>query len=222
MRVLVVWPVMLLAAGCLTDPPYRPHGAQPAQQPSGSTSGPTGSSGPRAGTPLKPTTDQSLAPPTGGSYQTNLSGQPSGPQPPPFVAPTTAQGGANPPPPMAPPPMAPAAPPSASSSAPPSALPTTVAGRYQCWVNGAGMYAPSSLGLVTLDFNNTYSSTQSQATGTYRVDGSHLLLTGGPLAGYVGSFESNQNGRLVRFRADMPGDPGPSQKIGDHVCYLAH
>lgn len=84
------------------------------------------------------------------------------------------------------------------------------------------MYAPSSLGVITLDFNNSYSSTQSQATGTYKLDGSHVLLVGGPLAGYVGSLETNQNGRLVRFRVEMPSEPGASLRIGDHVCYLAH
>lgn len=160
---------------------------------------------------MRPTTDPNLAPPaTGGSYQTNLSGQPSGPQPPPFidnggVSVSNTNGGYAQPVPM-----------------PQAAPPPSVAGRYQCWVSGAGMYAPSSLGLVTLDFNNSYSSTQSQATGTYKVDGSHVLLAGGPLAGYVGSLETNQNGRLVRFRVEMPSDPGPAQKIGDHVCYLAH
>ncbi|CAN5300619.1 hypothetical protein BH11MYX1_BH11MYX1_11180 [soil metagenome] len=216
MRILVVAPALLLAAGCLTDPPYRPYSAQSSQQ---SGSGPLLPPAPKAD-PLKPTTDPNLAPPSsGGSYQTNLSGQPSGPQPPPYIASSPGQTGgqagvpgASPPPPIAPPPQA----------TPPSALPTTVAGRYQCWVNGAGMYAPSSLGLVTLDFNNSYSSTQSQATGTYKVDGSHVLLTGGPLAGYVGSLETNQNGRLVRFRVEMPSDPGPALRIGDHVCYLAH
>ncbi len=219
---LVVVPALLLAAGCLTDPPYRPYSAQqaPQQQP-GYGPQPPGPPPMQAG-PLRPTTDPNLAPPsTGGSYQTNLNGQPTGPQPPPFIDNSGQQGGvsvsntnggyppaAQPAPPQ-PPPMPQAAP------------PTSVAGRYQCWVNGAGMYAPSSLGLVTLDFNNSYSSTQSQATGTYKVDGSHVLLTGGPLAGYVGSLETNQNGRLVRFRTEMPSDPGPTQKIGDHVCYLA-
>jgi hypothetical protein len=105
---------------------------------------------------------------------------------------------------------------------PPPPMPQSaqVAGRYQCWVAGAGMYAQSALGLVTLDFNNSYSSTQNTSTGTYRVDGAHVLLTGGPLAGYVGALENNANGPLVRFRVERPNDPGPQLQTGDHVCYL--
>jgi hypothetical protein len=109
-----------------------------------------------------------------------------------------------------------------ATGAPPAnnGLPASVAGRYQCWIAGAGMYAQSNLGLITLDFNNSYSSTQNTSTGTYRVDGTHVLLTGGPLAGYVGAFESNANGPLVRFRAELPNDPGTQLRVGDHVCYL--
>jgi hypothetical protein len=109
----------------------------------------------------------------------------------------------------------------ATGAPPPMNSAPSVAGRYQCWVSGAGMYAQSNLGLITLDFNNSYSSTQNTSTGTYRVDGTHVLFTGGPLAGYVGALESNSNGPLVRFRAELPSDPGTQLRVGDHVCYLS-
>ncbi len=205
--------IPLLTAGCLTDPPYRPYSAQ--QQQSGYGQPPPQQQGPQAD-PLRPTTDPNLAPPSSGyqTYQTNVNGAPQGAQPPPFVdpaAPASAQGGVvvsnTPPPPPQPQPQ--------------TTLPASAAGRYQCWVVGAGMFSQSSLGLVTLDFSNAYSSSVSAATGTYKVDGTHVLFTGGSLAGYVGALESNSNGPFVRFRTEKPSDPGPSGRIGDHVCYLA-
>lgn len=218
----------LLASGCLTDPPYRPYAQQ--QQ--------TGYGPPPAQQPHGPYPDPNS--PTGYSnyptYQTNLNGAPAsapgptGPQPPPFDNSSQAQGGQggvtvmNSPPPVAAPPPAPLpAPPPAPAPAPaPPALPPTVAGRYACWVSGAGMYAQSSLGTITLDYNNSYSSTSNPAApGTYRVDGNHVLFTGGPIANYVGVLESNHNGPLMRFRVERPNDPGPTLSVGDHVCYLA-
>jgi hypothetical protein len=215
--------VLALASGCLTDPPYRPY-AQQGQQ--------TGYGPPPTQQQHGPYADPNS--PTGYSnyptYQTNLSPAPAGPQPPPFVGYGQPQGGVtvlqSAPPPGSPPPGSPpyapppATPPPAATQ--PSALPPTVAGRYQCWVSGAGMYAQSSLGTITLDFNNSYSSSTNPTTpGTYRVDGNHVLLTGGPLASYVGVLESNRNGPLIRFRVEHPNDPGPQLGIGDHVCYLA-
>lgn len=97
----------------------------------------------------------------------------------------------------------------------------SAAGRYQCWITGAGMYSQSSLGMITLDFNQSYQTTaNAQATGTYRVDGARVYFTGGALAGYVGVLESNQNGPLLRLRTEVPNDPGPALRVGDHVCYL--
>ncbi|MFT3698334.1 MAG: hypothetical protein QM831_34645 [Kofleriaceae bacterium] len=230
MKVLAVGALMIAAVGCLTDPPYRPYGAQ--QQGYGPQGPPPG------GGPYQ----DPNAPPT---YQTQL--QPSGPQPPPYVppdpnapqqpppsqqggvtvaptiSPTTAPPGTyqtqlQPPPGSPPPGSSPTPPP---SSYPPPAQPSSAAGRYQCWVAGAGMYAQSSLGLITLDFNQSYSSTSNaQATGTYRVDGPRVYFTGGAMAGYVGSLESNQNGPLLRLRTEVPNDPGPALRVGDHVCYL--
>jgi hypothetical protein len=215
--------VLALASGCLTDPPYRPY-AQQGQQ--------TGYGPPPGQQPHGPYVDPNS--PTGYSnyptYQTNLKPAPTGPQPPPFVEYSPPQGGVTvmqsgpppaQPPPAQPPPLAP--PPGPQPGAPPpGALPPSVAGRYVCWVSGAGMYAQSSLGTITLDFNSTYSSSTNVATpGTYRVDGNRVQFTGGPLASYVGVLESNRNGPLMRFRVEHPNDPGPQLSIGDHVCYLA-
>jgi hypothetical protein len=234
MRVLITAPLALsFVAGCLTDPPYRPYATQPSQSGYGPQSGPPpnqASPGQYAG----PSPSSSSGPSNYPTYQTNLGGPgspgpqgagPSGPQPPPFVEPAPgASGGVtvtstNAPPPMQPGPLPPAQGP--AGAPPASTLPATVAGRYVCWVSGAGMYAQSSLGTLTLDFNSTYSSTANTATGTYRVDGTRVLFTGGPIAGYVGSLETNRNGPLVRFRVDHPNDPGPALGVGDHVCYLA-
>jgi hypothetical protein len=214
MRILIVVPVLVTA--CLTDPPYRPYSTH-AQ----SGHGPGGQPDPQQ-PPHGPYVDPNS--PTGYSntptYQTNLNGPPPGPQPPPYIPPQPGQAGVAVPPTGAPPqPMGPVGP---ATGAPPAnnALPATIAGRYQCWVSGAGMYAQSNLGLITLDFNNAYSSTQNTSTGTYRVDGARVLFTGGPLAGYVGALEANSNGPLVRFRAELPSDPGTQLRVGDHVCYL--
>ncbi|MEP6865951.1 MAG: hypothetical protein ABJE66_35355 [Deltaproteobacteria bacterium] len=228
MKVLVV---LALTSGCLTDPPYRPYAQQQQQAPQ------TGYGPPPAQQQHGPYSDPNS--PTGYSnyptYQTNLNAAPAptGPQPPPFVASSQPQGGvtvmqspppAAPAPQPAPPPPMPAPPPAQPPTSPPaSGLPPTVAGRYVCWVSGAGMYAQSSLGTITLDFNSSYSSTANAAApGTYRVDGNHVLFTGGPIASYVGVLESNRNGPLLRFRVEHPNDPGPQLSIGDHVCYLAH
>lgn len=222
----------LLAAGCLTDPPYRPYSGQQSQNGYGQQ--PPPGSGPSSNYP---------------TYQTNM-GQPTGPQPPPFDNTTSGspQGGvsvqpAGPPPPAQTPPPPPqgqmsgVGPPppgyyqtpgvAPTGSAPPptqvttAAPPSQVAGRYQCWVSGAGMYAQSSLGLITLDYSNSYTSSTNTATpGTYRVDGNRVMFTGGPIASYVGVLESNRNGALLRFRVERPNDPGPTLSIGDHVCYL--
>lgn len=232
MRFLVV---VALASGCLTDPPYRPYSQQGQQ---------TGYGPPPSQQQHGPYADPNS--PTGYSnyptYQTNLNPAPTGPQPPPFVGSTQPQGGvtvmqsgpppaqpppAQPPPaqppPAQPPPATTPPPPGPQPGAPPAGgLPPTVAGRYVCWVSGAGMYAQSSLGTITLDFNGAYTSTANAATpGTYRVDGNRVQLTGGPLASYVGVLESNRNGPLIRFRVEHPNDPGPQLGIGDHVCYLA-
>jgi hypothetical protein len=226
--------VLALVSGCLTDPPYRPYAQQQGSQ--------TGYGPPPSQQPHGPYADPNS--PTGYSnyptYQTNLNAAPApagatGPQPPPFDPSSQAQGGVtvmqSPPPgapPAAPPPApaplpAPPPPQPPPSSPPSSGLPPTVAGRYVCWVSGAGMYAQSSLGTITLDFNSSYSSTANAAApGTYRVDGNHVLFNGGPLASYVGVLESNRNGPLLRFRVEHPNDPGPQLSIGDHVCYLAH
>ena len=214
-----------LASGCLTDPPYRPYAQQQAPQ--------TGYGPPPSQQQHGPYSDPNS--PTGYSnyptYQTNLNAAPApagptGPQPPPFDPSSQSQGGVtvtqSPQP--APPPMpAPPPPPPPAQTPPSSGLPPTVAGRYVCWVSGAGMYAQSSLGTITLDFNSSYSSTaNATAAGTYRVDGNHVLFTGGPIASYVGVLETNRNGPLIRFRVEHPNDPGPQLSIGDHVCYLAH
>jgi hypothetical protein len=218
--------VVALASGCLTDPPYRPYAQQGSQ---------TGYGPPPGQQQHGPYADPNS--PTGYSnyptYQTNLNAAPAptGPQPPPFDPSSQSQGGVTvmqspppapqPAPQPAPPPMP--APPPPQQPSPPSGLPPSVAGRYVCWVSGAGMYAQSSLGTITLDFNSTYSSTANAAApGTYRVDANHVLFTGGPLASYVGVLESNRNGPLIRFRVEHPNDPGPQLSIGDHVCYLAH
>ncbi len=104
---------------------------------------------------------------------------------------------------------------------PPQGQVSSAAGRYQCWVAGAGMYSQSSLGMITLDFNGSYQSTaNAQAGGAYRVDGQRVYFTGGAIAGYVGSLESNQNGPLLRVRTEVPNDPGAALRVGDHVCYL--
>ncbi|HEX7703312.1 MAG TPA: hypothetical protein VF403_21380 [Kofleriaceae bacterium] len=213
MRVLIAVPVLLMA--CLTDPPYHPYSAQQhAQQGGPAAQGPYQDPNSPSGYSNHPT------------YQTNLNGPPPGPRPPPYVPPANGQGG------VAVGPSAPGAPPQpqpmggptgvgpATGAPPPINASPTVAGRYQCWVAGAGMYAQSNLGLITLDFNNSYSSTQNTSTGTYRVDGTRVLFTGGPLAGYVGALESNSNGPLVRFHAELPSDPGSQLRVGDHVCYL--
>jgi hypothetical protein len=211
MRVLIAVPVLLTA--CLTDPPYHPYSTQQHAQQGGPTAqGPYQDPNSPSGYSNHPT------------YQTNLNGPPPGPQPPPYVPPANGPGG------VTVGPSAPGAPPQpmggptgvgpATGAPPPINASPTVAGRYQCWVAGAGMYAQSNLGLITLDFNNSYSSTQNTSTGTYRVDGMHVLFTGGPLAGYVGALESNSNGPLVRFHAELPSDPGSQLRVGDHVCYL--
>ena len=218
--------LVALTSGCLTDPPYRPYAQQ--QQ--------TGYGPPPSQQQHGPYPDSNS--PTGYSnyptYQTNLNPAPAptGPQPPPFDSSSQPQGGVTvmqspapqPQPQPAPlPPPAPAPLPPAPAPGPPSAgLPPTVAGRYVCWVSGAGMYAQSSLGTITLDFNSSYSSSANPAApGTYRVDGNHVLFTGGPIASYVGVLESNRNGPLIRFRVEHPNDPGPQLSVGDHVCYLA-
>jgi hypothetical protein len=212
MRVLIAVPVLLTA--CLTDPPYHPYSQQQHAQQGGPTArGPYQDPNSPSGYSNNPT------------YQTNLNRPPPGPQAPPYVAPANGQGG------VTVGPSAPGAPPQpmggptgvgpATGAPPPINASPSVAGRYQCWVSGAGMYAQSNLGLITLDFNNSYSSTQNTSTGTYRVDGTHVLFTGGPLAGYVGALESNSNGPLVRFRAELPSDPGSQLRVGDHVCYLS-
>ncbi|MEO8549995.1 MAG: hypothetical protein ABI678_08475 [Kofleriaceae bacterium] len=216
---LLIASALLLTMGCLTDPPYRPYAGHPQQN----------GYGPQPG-----------APPPGGAnnyptYQTSMGPAPAGPQPPPFVEPqggvTVASSGAQPPPSSAAPPppgyyqtpgVQPA--PGASPVPPPAqtAAPAQAAGRYQCWVVGAGMYAQSSLGMITLDFSGSYATTANAATpGTYRVDGNRVMFTGGPIASYVGVIETNRNGPFLRFRVERPNDPGPQLGIGDHVCYLA-
>jgi len=222
--------VVLLSGACLTDPPYRPYSGRQQQNGYGPQPGaPPPGSGPSSNYP---------------TYQTNMGPAPTGPQPPPFDNSTSGSPGgvtvastggppAQPPPTssVGPPPPgyyqtpgvqpAPGAPP---APAPPPAqsgvTPSQVAGRYQCWVSGAGMYSQSSLGMITLDFNNSYSSTANPAAGTYRVDGNRVMFTGGPIASYVGVLETNRNGPLLRFRVERPNDPGSQLSTGDHVCYL--
>ncbi len=232
-----------LIGGCLTDPPYRPYATQPASSGYSSQPAPSPSEGSASPASPSPVSPVSAAPATAGpapsypTYQTQLGESPPGAAaaptaptgapaaksqppaptatgatargssaPPPFVgsaSPAGPQGGAAPPPAPAPTPLAP-----------------TIAGRYVCWISGAGMYAQSGLGTLTLDYNLSYTSTASTvAGGTYRQDGTRVLFAGGPIAGYVGSLETNSNGPLMRFRVDHPNDPGPSLRIGDHVCY---
>ena len=83
-----------------------------------------------------------------------------------------------------------------------------------------GNYTASVLGTFTFGDDGTYQSTAA-GSGKYRVDGARLVLAGGKLDGWVGAIETPSAGTLrVRFRADSPGDPGASIKIGDHVCVL--
>ncbi len=85
-----------------------------------------------------------------------------------------------------------------------------------------GNYTASVLGTFTFGADGSYQTTAG-ASGTYRVAGARLALVGGKLDGWVGAIETPGGGTLrVRFRADTPGDPGSSIKIGDHVCTLKH
>jgi hypothetical protein len=94
------------------------------------------------------------------------------------------------------------------------------AGNYACWLSGLGTYRASALGTIAFGADGNYQA--SKGAGSYRLDAAAatLKLSGGPLDGWVGAVGASASGPSVRFRAESPGDPGPSLKIGDHVCRL--
>jgi len=84
-----------------------------------------------------------------------------------------------------------------------------------------GGYVASNLVSVTLNADGTYQvAGYSGAGGTYRADSVAIYLGGGPLNGWVGAIGANAKGPVVRFRPDVPNNPGREMHQGDHLCFL--
>lgn len=195
-------------------PGYTSTAPQPGYGPAAPQPGYT-STAVQAPTPGYTTTNGDPAPPGGGGYtstatQPGYAPAPGGPSP---VGPAPAQGPA---------PLAPApGPPYPTGPAPLPASGSIANGQYMCWQMGVGGYVASNLGSVNLNPDGTYQvAGYNGAGGSYRADTVAVYFNGGPLNGWVAAVGANAKGPLVRFRPDIPSNPGREMHQGDHLCFL--
>jgi hypothetical protein len=185
-------------------PPQQqpPPGSYPSQPPPGYTT-----------TQVQPSyTTTQVQPASGGAPL------PSGPYTTTQIQPGYAPA-APPPAPMPPPQPGPETYPPPPQTAPPTG--SLASGQYACWQVGMGGYVASNLISVTINTDGTYQvAGYNNGGGSYRADSVSVYLSSGPLNGWVGAIGANAKGPVVRFRPDIPNNPGAEMRQGDHLCFL--